>query len=107
VAALRQQRPFVVRVPFVSPRLSSHWIRLVTRADYRLAAELVQGLTHDLIATHRGFWASAGLSEPIPLEEAARRAFATEAEQSIGARAVESVARALSRKPRAKATNGG
>jgi uncharacterized protein YbjT (DUF2867 family) len=105
VAALRQQRPFVVRVPFVSPRLSSHWIRLVTRADYRLAAELVQGLTHDLIATHRGFWASAGLPDPIPLEEAARRAFASEGEPSSGARVVESVARALSRKPRGKATH--
>jgi uncharacterized protein YbjT (DUF2867 family) len=107
VAALRQQRPFVVRVPFVSPRLSSHWIRLVTRADYRLAAELVQGLTHDLIATHRGFWAAAGLPAPVPLEEAARRAFVSEGMQSGGARLVEALARALSRKPRAKAMTDG
>lgn len=104
VAALRQQRPLVVRVPFVSPRLSSHWIRLVTRADYRLAAELVQGLTQDLIANHRGFWAMAGLPDPLPLEEAARRAFATEGEELSGsARAVESLARFLSRKPSRRA----
>lgn len=105
VAALRGQRPLVVRVPFVSPRLSSHWIRLVTRAEHHLAAELVQGLTHDLMATHRGFWDAAGLPAPVPLEEAARRAFESEgSDLSLRARVLESLAHALSRQAK-PATN--
>ncbi len=79
VAAVMGRRPLLLRVPLVTPRLSSHWIRLVTRADFRLARELVAGLTSDLLATRPGFWAAAGLSPPLPLEEAARRALAAEA----------------------------
>jgi uncharacterized protein YbjT (DUF2867 family) len=79
VAAVMGRRPLLVRVPLVSPRLSSHWIRLVTRADAALARELVAGLTSDLLATRPGFWAAAGLPPPVGLEEAARRALAAEA----------------------------
>jgi uncharacterized protein YbjT (DUF2867 family) len=99
VAALLGRRPFVVRVPLVSPSLSSHWIRLVTRADYHLAAELVQGLTNDLLATHKGFWSFAGLKPPIRLEEAARRALASEgADMSFRGRLLERFAETVSRK---------
>ena len=79
VAAVMGRRPILVDVPLVTPRLSSHWIRLVTRADYGLARELVEGLTSDLLATRPGYWAAAGLPAPIALEEAARRALAAEA----------------------------
>jgi hypothetical protein len=34
-------------VPFVSPHLSSYWIALVTRADTRIARQLVEGLRSD------------------------------------------------------------
>jgi uncharacterized protein YbjT (DUF2867 family) len=99
VAAVIGRRPFLVRVPFVSPSLSSHWIRLVTRADHRLAAELVEGLTSDLLATRPGFWAAAGLPPPLALEEAARRALAAEAgELSARSRLLERLAGALSRR---------
>ncbi len=79
VAAVLGRRPILMKVPFVTPRLSSHWIRLVTRADFSLARELVEGLTSDLIATRPGFWDAAGLPPPMALEEAAQRAFAAEA----------------------------
>jgi uncharacterized protein YbjT (DUF2867 family) len=79
VAAVMGRRPILVNVPLVTPRLSSHWIRLVTRADFRLARELVEGLTSDLIATRPGYWSAAGLPAPMAFEEAARRALAAEA----------------------------
>jgi hypothetical protein len=72
------RRPLLVRIPLVTPRLSSHWIRLVTRADHVLARELVEGLTSDLVATRPGFWRAAGLPVPRPLEEAARLALDAE-----------------------------
>jgi uncharacterized protein YbjT (DUF2867 family) len=79
VAAVMGRRPLLFKVPFVSPSLSSHWIRLVTRADHRLAAELVEGLTSDLLATRPGFQELAGLPPPLGLEEAVRRALEAEA----------------------------
>ncbi len=79
VAAVMGRRPILLDVPLVTPRLSSHWIRLVTRADFGLARELVEGLTSDLLATRPGYWVAAGLPAPIALEEAARRALAAEA----------------------------
>jgi uncharacterized protein YbjT (DUF2867 family) len=79
VAAVMGRRPILVNIPLVTPRLSSHWIRLVTRADFRLARELVEGLTSDLLATRPGYWTAAGLPPPIALEEAAHRALAAEA----------------------------
>jgi uncharacterized protein YbjT (DUF2867 family) len=99
VAAVMGRRPLLLRVPFVSPSLSSHWIRLVTRADHRLAAELVEGLTSDLLATHPGFWEAARLPAPMALEEAARRALAAEREHlAPRSRALEAIAGALTRR---------
>ena len=79
VAAVLGRRPLLLKVPLVTPRLSSHWIRLVTRADYTVARELVEGLTSDLVATQPGFWEAAGLAPPMALEVAARRALEAEA----------------------------
>ena len=56
VAALRGMRPITLSVPFVTPRLSSYWILWVTRANIRVARELVQGLTHDLLAHEPSYW---------------------------------------------------
>ncbi len=79
VAAVLGRKPLLLKVPLVTPRLSSHWIRLVTRADYTVARELVEGLTSDLIPTRPGFWEAAGLAPPMALEVAARRALEAEA----------------------------
>lgn len=96
VAAVLGRRPVLLRVPLVTPRLSSHWIRLVTRADYAIARELVEGLTSDLLAARPGFWELAGLTPPMALEESARRAFAAEAGSlSTAGRWAEALAGAL------------
>ena len=99
VAAIMGRRPVLFHVPFVSPRLSSHWIRLVTRADHRLAAELVEGLRSDLLAAHPGFWSAAGLPAPMTLEQAARHALALEHEHlPLRSMVVEAIAGALTRR---------
>ncbi len=79
VAAVQGRRPLLLKIPLVTPRLSAHWIRLVTRADYTVARELVEGLTSDLIATRTGYWEAAALPPPMGLEEAAIKALAQEA----------------------------
>ena len=101
VAAVMGRRPLLLRVPLVTPRLSSHWIRLVTRADFTVARELVEGLTSDLLAARPGFWAAAGLPPPMVLEDAARLALAeTSAELSPAGRLAEALAGLLTRPAR-------
>ena len=55
-AKLLGNAPRVLRVPFVTPRLSSYWIRLVTRTDPHVAAELVEGLRSDILADGKTIW---------------------------------------------------
>jgi uncharacterized protein YbjT (DUF2867 family) len=105
VAAVMGRRPVLVGVPLVTPHLSFHWIRLVTRADPAVARELVEGLRGDLLAQRPGFWAAARLPPPVRLEEAARRALLAEPRLRARARAVERVAALLT--PRAHATQHG
>jgi len=98
-AAVMGRRPLLLDIPLVTPRLSSHWIRLVTRADFGLARELVEGLTSDLLARRPGYWAAAGLPPPLALEEAARRALADEARTlTPGGQLAESLARLFTRR---------
>ena len=90
------------------PRLAAQaqavpwWVWLASSGGmmcYRLAAELVEGLTSELLASRYGFWAAAGLPEPLRLEEAAARALAAEAgRMSRGARMMEALAGALMRR---------
>jgi uncharacterized protein YbjT (DUF2867 family) len=101
VAAVMGRRPLLLRVPLVTPRLSAHWIRLVTRADYAVARELVAGLTSDLEATRPGFWEAAGLPPPMSLEAAAQRALAAEAGSiPLAGRLAEALAGFLTPRPR-------
>ncbi len=55
-AALRGTKPRRIRVPLLSPTLSSHWLRLVTRANFSVAKELVEGLRNDLLVTTPSFF---------------------------------------------------
>jgi hypothetical protein len=68
----------------LSPGLSSHWVRLVTRADWSVARELVLGLQHDLLARNAEFWALIDHPRRITFNEAARRAI--EEERRLGTR---------------------
>jgi uncharacterized protein YbjT (DUF2867 family) len=78
VAALRGRRIFALEVPLLTPQLSALWLRLVTRADFELAKELVQGMRDDLIPKDSRYWDLIGHSELVPFDEAARRALAAE-----------------------------
>jgi uncharacterized protein YbjT (DUF2867 family) len=84
VAAVAGLRPFMIDVPVLTPSLSSHWIRLVTRADYTVARKLVDGLTGDLVAPDRGFWTELPGLKQTPFDEAVRRALASEQREDLG-----------------------
>jgi uncharacterized protein YbjT (DUF2867 family) len=70
--------PRMVELPLLSPRLSSLWVRFVTRAQWSVAREVVVGLTEDLLATDDGFWSLIDHPDRLPFAEAARRALDAE-----------------------------
>jgi len=43
------RRPLLLRVPFLTPRLSSYGMRFVTDVDYSLAKALVESIKHDMV----------------------------------------------------------
>lgn len=94
IAAQAGGRPLMIPVPVLTPSLSSHWIRLVTRADYRIARYLVDGLTTDLIATGPSLW-DAIEREPLPLDEIITSALAAEPDLGRRGRMLEGVAAVL------------
>ena len=92
VSRLRGYRQITIDVPFVSPRLSSYWIQWVTRANYKVARELVEGLRSDLVATKPPFWDILSEYSLMPFDEAARRALKEDhKELSLKAKALEAV----------------
>ena len=78
-AQLMGLRPPMIRVPLLTPRLSSFWISLVTRANGRVSRQLVEGLRTDLVAPDLGFWQLMPDHARVPFDEAARRALRGEA----------------------------
>lgn len=79
--AMGLRRPIVLEVPVLSPWLSSHWIRFVTRAEWAVAREVVVGLADDMLAADDRFWQFTGRTQRITFGEAARRALAAEREE--------------------------
>jgi uncharacterized protein YbjT (DUF2867 family) len=77
-------KPIMIPVPVLTPRLSSYWLWLVTRADYGIARKLVSGLLSDLVSEDDGFWAIAPHLTRTPLDEAIRRALDAEAAEQMG-----------------------
>jgi uncharacterized protein YbjT (DUF2867 family) len=80
-AALLGRRPYMVNVPVVTPWLSAHWIRLITRINPYLAAELVEGLRSDILSPDDGFWRLVPGHRRQSFDEAVRIALAGEAEE--------------------------
>ena len=70
--------PRMLDVPLLSPRLSSLWVRFVTRAQWSVAREVVIGLTDDLLARDDHFWTLIGHPRRMSFAEAARRALEAE-----------------------------
>lgn len=95
-ARLLGMTPTMWGVPFVTPRLSSYWITLITRADKHVARELVEGLRSDLIAPSPGFWRLFPEHTRLSFEEALQRALPEEErELSRRARSLERLVRAF------------
>jgi len=78
-AALGVGAPVMIQVPFLSPGLSSHWVRFVTRADWSVAREIVVGLKTDLVAKDDLFWGLIDHENRLTFDEAARRTLEAEA----------------------------
>jgi uncharacterized protein YbjT (DUF2867 family) len=69
-----RRSPKIVKVPVLSPSLSSHWVGLVTPVEAGLARPLVEGLSAEMIVKHPP---PAGLNDhPKGFEEAVRDALA-------------------------------
>ena len=79
VGAILEQPPLQVSVPLMSPGLSARWLRLITRADPVVAAELVQGLSHDLVSTGPTVWEHLPGHACLDFDEAVARALEAEA----------------------------
>ncbi len=95
-ARLLGSHPIAIRVPFVTPRLSSYWITLVTRAEQRISEELVEGLRSDLVAGDEGFWRLAPEHARLAFDDAAKAALLDEQLRlSFRSRVAEVVIRAL------------
>jgi hypothetical protein len=70
--------PRMLAVPLLSPKLSSLWVRFVTRANWSVAREVVIGLTEDLLAHDDRFWQLVDHPIRMPFAEAARLALHAE-----------------------------
>jgi len=70
--ALGRKPPLVIRVPVLTPKLSSHWVGFVTAVDSGIARPLIDGLKTETIVTARP---PAGINDnPVGLDEAMRTA---------------------------------
>ena len=66
--------PLVIRVPVLTPRLSSYWVALVTPVSYGLIKPLVDGLGAEMVVE---LDPPAGLNDrPLGFEDAVREALA-------------------------------
>jgi uncharacterized protein YbjT (DUF2867 family) len=70
--------PRMLELPLLSPRLSSWWVRFVTRAKWSVGREVVVGLADDLLAHDERFWELVGHARRQPFAQAARQALAAE-----------------------------
>ncbi len=78
IAALQGRSIPGVPVPFLSVSLSSWWLKLVTRADFSLARELVLGFKGDLLPKDARYWELIDYQPRWTLEAAARKALVEE-----------------------------
>jgi uncharacterized protein YbjT (DUF2867 family) len=75
-ASLRHLRRWLVPVPFLTPRLSSYWVHLVTPIPADIARPLIEGLRNEVVVrnTHARAWFPSIV--PVSYTEAVRRALA-------------------------------
>ena len=100
-ARLIGRNPRMYHIPLISPKLSSYWIRLVTRGDHHVTDELVEGLRTDILSPDAGFWKLFPEHRRQSFDDAVRSALREEAERlSLGAMLFEQVVDRVSPKRR-------
>jgi uncharacterized protein YbjT (DUF2867 family) len=83
-AAIAGFRAVMVPVPVLTPSLSAHWLRLVTRADYDIARQLVDGLIFDLPGQGASYWSRMPEGAPTPLDDVIRAALDEDDVRGLG-----------------------
>jgi uncharacterized protein YbjT (DUF2867 family) len=78
VARMTGRRRLVVPVPFLSPRLSSHWLRLTTDVDLQTASSLIDSMSNEVIVHERDVEDLVG-HRPMDFVDAAAAALASRA----------------------------
>jgi uncharacterized protein YbjT (DUF2867 family) len=78
VVALQGRSLPSIELPWLTPMISALWLRLVTRADYSVARELVLGLSEDLLPLDDDYWELTGRPPLLSFDEAARQALEEE-----------------------------
>jgi len=73
VARVRGRHPLLIEVPFLTPRLSSLWLYLVTPASVAVARPLVEGLRVPTVARDDRIWDIVGVQR-TSFDEAIRSA---------------------------------
>lgn len=74
IAALEGRQVPTLSLSWLTPTLSALWLRLVTRADFALARQLVLGLTEDLLAANGDYWELTKHPPSLSFDAAARAA---------------------------------
>jgi uncharacterized protein YbjT (DUF2867 family) len=88
--------PVLFGVPLVTPTLSAGWISLITSANPRVAAELVQGFTSDIVSDDTAPYWPLCRHVPLGFEDSVRRALASaRGKQRRSAQLVEGLVRRM------------
>jgi hypothetical protein len=106
VAALEGRVVPALRVPVLTPRLSSYWLKLVSGADYHVARELVLGLSSDLLPKDERWWELTNHGPRRGFDAAARRALAVERAPHGAARLEEAIVGHIGRRLRSRHAGG-
>jgi uncharacterized protein YbjT (DUF2867 family) len=73
VSRMMNHRRLILPVPLLSPRLSSHWLRLITDVDLATARALVDSLTNEVVVRDHRIDTLVG-RQPMGFPDAARLA---------------------------------
>ena len=75
-ARIRGLRRVIIRVPVLTPRLSSYWVHWITPVSASVVTPLIEGLRNELIVRDHSAGAVFPKIEPIDFETALHRALA-------------------------------
>lgn len=89
-AEVRGLKRYFIRVPFLTPRLSSYWLYFVTNTSYSLAKSLVDSLSHDMSAPEDRIRSLIPV-ELISYPDAVKRAFTLIEQNQVKSSWIDSV----------------